>query len=243
MKKEFEDWRKFLVESKVHKGGNEQIDEGSEFVILYHVGWKPPSMPFEFLEGNMFSGEKRGTKRPLGDNALYCATTKEVALRYKKYSKLSYLYTLRYPTRELAGRLNPKHGASKEIIERYLSKWKSKEYGARFEDIRSTSGAIEVGIYDFSKIEVISHEALFGESDIDSILDDIREKISEIEDAVKNDWLFDEEVDELISYYSRPKQKEENRQARELKPSEYDGYMRRLMAVKEEQDNQQIKEK
>lgn len=169
MKKIIKEWKNFLSEATKEVLGNKQFDAGAPFITLYHVGWKHPSFAFEFSQDNVFTGEpKLYSKyvRPMGNNALYCSTSPNVANKFKDYSKLSYIYEFRYPSSEMAGRLNPMHGASEEVQEKYLNKWRSKEYGARFQDIRTTSEGIEVAIYDFSKIEVLSVEPLFSKEDV-----------------------------------------------------------------------------
>jgi hypothetical protein len=189
MKKILGEWKKYLSESLESNKGNSQIDNGNPLVTLYHVGWKHPSMPFEYISDNVFTGEPApfsSYERPLGNEALYCTTSRSHAMEYKKYSDLPYLYEFEFPTSELAGILDPKYAAPEEIQEKYIKKWKSGNYGARFHDLRKNRGAIEVGIYDTSLIKVISSHPLFEESDIDKHLEEIVDELQYIEDVVNS---------------------------------------------------------
>jgi hypothetical protein len=244
MKKILKEWKQFLKEEVV--AGNKQMDEGAPYVTLYHVGWKTPDTPFESNKEFYYSGEPKPKygKRPMGGEALYCATSRKGALRYSQYSKLSYLYEIQYPTSDMAGKLNPKWGASEEVQQMYIDNLKSKQYGAKFEDIRMSSGFIEVAIYDVSKIKEVSHEALFDEDDVYGLIDKLRDNTAELEEMVSDfvggdDFYEKNDIQIEISRFENigKKRKEEMRQMLDLEPKEVQGYLQRFKKAKEKFEN------
>lgn len=264
MKKILQEWQKYLNENLDSNTGNSQLDIGAPFVDLYHVGWKHPSIPFEYNVKNIFTGEKAafpGVDRPMGNNALYCTTSKEHAMGYQKHNDITYLYKLKFPTSELAGRLNPDFGASEKVQKMYIDKWESGEYGARFQDLRKTSAvlsSIEVAIYNMSLIEVIEVTPLFEEADAIKFFEENNKELDFLEEMVESFVKFGNFSYDLSGFGTETTTPEEEAgafeemekmlikgtmenskllAAKDIIPTETENFIKRFMKIKQKFEN------
>ena len=177
MKKLMKEWKKFITES-YSKNIDIELDLSTDSIILYHTGWKSPEKSFETDQKFVFTGEPEFSKdmeRPMGNSALYFASSQKGALGYSRFSDLPYLYKVRFPISKIAGgHINDPLGITKrsnfnipvEEAEYFFKKaaanWKT-DYKAKFQIIKS---GLEVAVYDASLIEILSWKRLFSDDDV-----------------------------------------------------------------------------
>ena len=177
MKKLIKEWKKFITES-YSKNIDIELDLSTDSTILYHTGWKSPEKSFETDQKFVFTGEPeifKDMERPMGNSALYFASSQKGALGYSRFSDLPYLYKVRFPISKIAGgHINDPLGITKrsnfnipiEEAEYFFKKaaanWKT-DYKAKFQIIK---GGLEVAVYDASLIEILSWKRLFSDDDV-----------------------------------------------------------------------------